>query len=167
MLSTFFDKKFYQNKGKYITQCVFTTVAILMTLLALNVMPNAVVLAAIGATTFIVFSLPHKESSRTRYIVGGYIIGILVGSLCHVFEHNLFPHHYLHSYYDEIFGAIAVGLSMFFMVILNLEHPPAAGIALGMVLYSWSLTAVAVTIFAISILLYLRYLMRDSLIDLI
>jgi CBS-domain-containing membrane protein len=44
-----------------------------------------------------------------------------------------------------VFGAMAVGLAIFVMVITGTAHPPAAGLALGLILNEWSpLTIVVV-----------------------
>lgn len=68
------DQRFYKHKTKYIIQCSLATLALLAVLLSLNVMPNAVVIASIGSTAFVVFIMLHRKSSGLRYIMGGYLL---------------------------------------------------------------------------------------------
>lgn len=163
------DQKFYKNKLKYILQCSLATLAIFATLLSLNILPNDVVIASIGATSFMVFAIPHRDISRERFVVGGYAIGIFFGSLCFYFSTFFLQsdNFFLMQYNDEIFGALAVGLTMFFMVILNFEHPPAAAAALGLVIDEWSLRALLVTVLAIFLILAYRHLFKRYMINLL
>ena len=80
--------------------------------------------------------MPHTKGSGPRFLIGGYVVGILVGCCCYYlsilpfFENIVF----LEEYLDVIFCSVAVGLAIFLMVITNTEHPPATGIALGLIL---------------------------------
>lgn len=168
-LDHFYDKKFHANKGLFISQCGLATLIILSTLLFLNVLTDDVVIAAIGATCFIVFAMPHKENSRARYILGSYLIGITVGGIFY-FLNDVFiasEINHLHSYLPIVLGALAVGFTMFLMLITNLEHPPAAALALGLVVDEWSLRTVGVTLIALISLVIIRRSLKFLLIDLI
>ena len=62
---------------------------------------------------------------------------------------------------------LAVGLTIFFMVALDVEHPPAAGTALAVVINSIKFTnAVAIMISAL-LITQCRYLMRNLLKDIL
>jgi CBS-domain-containing membrane protein len=51
-----------------------------------------------------------------------------------------------------VFGALAVGLAIFVMVITDTEHPPAAGLALGLVLDEYNhMTAVVALVGIVSL----------------
>ena len=130
------DPKFKSNPGRYIGQSVMVMVVLFAILRLLDAGDNAAVIGALGATTFIAFTMPHAHRSRARYILGGYAVGILVGVFCNYLE--IWSHALQHPFFEdssqEVFGAMAVGISIFLMVILNLEHPPAAGVALGLAL---------------------------------
>ena len=55
--------------------------------------------------------------------------------------------------------ALSVGLSIFLMTITNTEHPPAAGVALGFVVNTWSYqTIIFVILYAISLAIVKRLL---------
>lgn len=169
LTTQFYDPRFHSNKKKYILQCMLATVVIFVTLLLLNVLTSAVVIASIGSSACVVFALPHKESSRAKYLIGGYIIGIVVGSLCYFLMQLPFIANFHHGAIlaDEIFGALAIGLTIFGMVVLRAEHPPAAALALGLVLHEWSLMTIAITMIVIIVIAVVRHFLRDHLIDLL
>jgi len=66
-----------------------------------------------------------------------------------------------------IFGGLAIGLAMFGMVITNTEHPPAASLALGLVLGEWHLLTVMVALVEIVMLCILKKLLKPILINLL
>ena len=162
---TFFDAKFKQNKARYTFQCLLATLSVLLVLLLLDAMTNAAVIAALGASSFIVFAIPHAQVSRPRFCIGGYIIGVAAGGLCYWLAHIPWPDVLLpaYAYADVICGALAVGLTVFGMVVTNTEHPPAASIALGLVLGEWSLKTVIVVMVGITVLSLLRLLLKPIL----
>ncbi|MBN2017565.1 MAG: HPP family protein [Candidatus Cloacimonetes bacterium] len=131
-----------QHWKNYLFQSLFATVSVFLILIILK-FSNAIVIASIGATVFIVFAMPNSVSARPRSIIGGHLTGLLVGSLI-----SLIP---FSSFYIEILIlAASVGISMFIMVMIDCEHPPACGTALGIALigFSWEI-AFAVVIFSI------------------
>ena len=60
----------------YLYQSLFAAVVVFIILLILSI-ENAVVIASIGASAFIAFTMPRQNFSRPRYLIGGYIVGIL------------------------------------------------------------------------------------------
>lgn len=164
-----FDTKFQTFKTRYILQCVLTACAVCVVLLILNTMSDTVIVAALGASSFVVFTMPGVQASRPRFLIGGYIVGTLVGCLCHrVATLPFFTQLLLdHGCVRVIFGAVAVGLAMFLMVITDTEHPPAAGLALGFVLNEWDHFTVIVVIVGIISLSAMKLLLRPVLINLL
>jgi CBS-domain-containing membrane protein len=63
--------------------------------------------------------------------------------------------------------AIAVGLSIFLMVITNTEHPPAAGTALGIAAHTWSYQVVLFILLSVISLAVIRALLRSRMKDLV
>lgn len=129
-----FDSRFKDNKKAYIGQCAFAAVYIFGILLLLNIAYDTVVAASIGASTFIAFTMPQAKSSAPRYLVGGYCVGAVCGSAMnylsmYVINSDLAVSPHL---INIIAGALSVGLAMFLMTLLNLEHPPAVALALGL-----------------------------------
>ena len=164
-----FDRRFSQNKLRYLLQCMLATISAMLVLTVLNTMANKVVIASLGASCFIAFCMPHHRASRPRLLIGGYIVGITAGTLCYWLSAVPWPGSlsFLLTYSDVIFGGLAIGLAMFLMVVTNTEHPPAASLALGLVLGEWNLLTVAVALVEIVMLCILKKLLKPVLINLL
>lgn len=169
MAMNFFDGKFSQNKMRYLSQCLLATGSAMMVLMVLNTIANEVVIASLGASCFIAFCMPHHRASSPRLMIGGYIVGICVGTLCCWLSSIVFsnPDSCGYVYCSVIFGGLAVGLAMFLMVITNTEHPPAASLALGFVLSTWQPLTVAVALVEIILLCVLKRLLKPLLMNLL
>ena len=134
----------------------------------LSLVTNALVIASIASTSFLVFTAPHVERSRSRYIVGGYTVSFITGGLCYLLMRQCAESMPLFSlHFDELYGAIAIGLSIFIMVVTDLEHPPASAASLSMVINTWDVWSITVTYIAIFILIISRSLLRKHLINLV
>jgi len=138
-------KRLWKN---YLYQSFLATIVVFIVLLLLN-MENAVVIASIGATAFIVFTMPRNITAAPRRVIGGHLIGLFSGSLCALIPHSsIFP--------SVIVYSLAVGISIFLMVALDAEHPPAGGTALGVAITGFSLN-VMIAVFTSSIVLSLAH----------
>jgi CBS-domain-containing membrane protein len=127
----------------------FLAMAVVSIVLWLLTLENAVVIASIGATAFIVFTMPKNITAQPRRVIGGHIIGLLSGSLC-----SLIPHT---STTATVFVlSLAVGISICLMVALNFEHPPASGTALGIAMTGFS-TEVFIAVLTSSLILALAH----------
>ncbi len=120
---------------------------------------NAIILASIGATAFIVFTIPKYPTAQPRRVIGGHALGLLTGSLV-----TLIPHSGESP--TIMVYALAVGASMFLMVALDMEHPPACATALGVAMAGFS-ARVAIAVFTSAIALSIvQRLLRKYLQDL-
>ena len=151
------DKGFREHKLRYVLQCGLATVSVLVVLLILYGMSNAAVIAALGASSFIAFTMPQAQVSRPRFLIGGYVVGAAAGTLCHYLNAGI-PWQT-----DVIFGALAVGLAIFGMVITDTEHPPAAGLALGLVLGECNYLVLLVVLLGIASLCLIKLLLGPAL----
>lgn len=160
-----FDKEFRSNKTRYILQCILATLSVLIVLLILDAVSNAAVVAALGASSFIVFTMPEAQVSRPRFLIGGYLVGIAAGCLCNYL--SLAPLltrlPIIQEFSYVVFGAISVGLAIFVMVVTNTEHPPAASIALGLVLNECNYVVVAVALIGAISLSVIKAVLRPVL----
>ena len=163
------DRKFKGHKMQYIWQCAIATLGIFITLLVFNAFSNAAIIASLGASTFIAFVLPHRKSSHPRFLIGGYVVGLIAGSLCQIFfSIPIFDAiEIFNSIGYAISGSIAVGLSIFIMSITNTEHPPAAGIALGLTLNQCDLKVIILIIAGICLLSTIKETIKPHLKDLL
>ncbi|MCK5128722.1 MAG: HPP family protein [Clostridiales bacterium] len=159
------DKNFKQNKKQYIIQCAMAAVAISLILVFLSTLFNSAVLAAFGATSFIVFAMPKQKTSNARRLLGGYFVGILVGIGARTLMELVTPAFDI-LWLVSVFGALAVALSILVMTITNTEHPPAAGVALGIALGGYEFIGIAILALSVSILVFLKFILKRWLIDL-
>lgn len=163
-----FDQHFRTHALRYVTQCLLAMLAILIVLAILNAVLNTTIIAALGASTFIAFTMPHKPNSQPRYLIGGYVMGTIAGVFSNFMA--LLPlwagTHFITDYGHIIFGALAVGLAIFLMVVTDTEHPPAAGLALGYVLNECTFLTVVVVILGILCLVGIKTALKSQLIDL-
>ncbi|MBU1862900.1 MAG: HPP family protein [Candidatus Omnitrophica bacterium] len=145
------DEKFKHNKWQYIGQCFLAAVSIFIVLLFLDARSNSAIIASLGASFFIVFTMPETQASSPRFLIGGYCVGIITGCICYYL--SIMPVFaqlpFIQAFSYEIFGACAVGVAIFVMVITDTEHPPAAGVALGFVLNGYNLRTIAVVLIGI------------------
>jgi CBS-domain-containing membrane protein len=114
----------------YLYQSALATIIVFIVLLLLTA-EHVVVIASIGATAFIVFTMPKNITAKPRRVIGGHIIGLLSGSLC-----ALIPHASTISSISVF--SLSVGISICLMVALDFEHPPASGTALGIAITGFS-----------------------------
>ena len=159
------DKKFKDNKAHYILQCLMAMAAVVMILFAMDSMFREVMLASFGATAFLVFAMPHLRTSQERSVLGGYIIGIILGIVFYhvaAYIYEVFQYHRVFT----VMGGVAVGFSLLLMTMTNTEHPPAAGLALGLVLQGYHWMSLAIVFSSVIILMAVKRLLKNWLINL-
>jgi len=147
------DRLRRDNLNRYLLQCTLASVVVLILLLLLDTVTQTVLIAALGASTFIAFAVPRSLQSDPRYMIGGYLVGILVGSSIGTLNASITYSDIVTAHVAMIvFGALATGLAMFVMVITKTEHPPAAALALGLVLNEWDFLTLVVVIAGVIVL---------------
>lgn len=163
------DKKFRKNTLKYIFQCFLATLTIFAVLVFLDVLKETAIITALGASAFIVFTMPTQYSSDPRRLIGGYIVGLIVGFVFFLISQSQIRD--ILAFSDTvtlvIFGAIAIGFAIFIMAVTNTEHAPAAGIALGLVINRWDYLTIIFIVIAIIWLASIRLILKGYLMDLI
>lgn len=104
------------------TAGAFLAIASLMMLLdwlSLPINDSLLILASMGASTFLLFAVPHSPMAQPWPLVGGHLIAALIGVLC------------AKLVLSPLWAtALAVGLSVFTMHWLHCLHPPAAATAM-------------------------------------
>lgn len=162
------DRAFLKKPQHYITQSLLAAVVVAIILYFVEVLTHAAIVAALGASTFIVFAMPHSITARPRKLIGGHIVGVVSGAFCYFVILNFLLGDLAASleWINWCVSALAVGLSIFLMTITNTEHPPASATALGIVAHEWSVqTAIFILICAISLAI-IRRIFRNYLRDL-
>jgi len=154
-LETIIEGKFKKFWKYYILQSSLAASVLLILILLLG-KDRMVVISSMGATAFIVFAMPKTASAQTRNVVGGHLVGLASGTIFYFTG----LHHFIE--YPH-----AVGIAICIMVALDVEHPPAAGTALAVVINEVS-PDVFVTIMASALVLsQCRYYLRNHLKDLV
>ncbi len=153
---------------RYALQCSLATAVVLILLVALDAVTQTVLIAALSASSFIAFAVPRSLVSSPRCIIGGYLVGISVGVLMSTLNRAFdFPDVVLTHVSLIVFAALATGLAMFLMVVTRTEHPPAAALALGLVLNEWSPLTLLVVISGVVGLSICKRLVLPILMDLL
>ena len=152
---TTIKSKFKRLWKFYILQSFLATFSIFIIILVLGEQ-KLVTVSAIGATAFIVFAMPKSVSAKRSHVIGGHLVGMACGA---IFYFTALP------YFIEY--PLAVGFAMLVMVALDLEHPPAAGTALAVVINEVSFDAFIVIMLSAVILSQCRYYLRGYLKDLV
>ncbi len=93
----------------------------------------------------------------------GIAIGCLMGALNNMVQ--VADPTYAHAVMI-VFGALAISATMFVMVVTRTEHPPAAAMALGLVLNEWDLLTIVVVLAGALFLSVCKQLVLPMLMDL-
>ena len=162
------DEHFRRDDLKrYALQCGLAGLVVLILLLVLDAVTQTVLIASLGASAFIAFAVPRSPHSGPRNMIGGYVVGIFAGIVMSA------SHDYLQAAggWDHaamvLFGALAISLAMFVMVVTRTEHPPAASLALGLVLNDWSFVTLLVVLGGVIILSIAKRIVLPMLLDLV
>lgn len=164
-----YDRHFRRASFKrYALQCGLAGLVVLTLLLVLDAVTQTVLIAALGASAFIAFAVPRSLHSGPRHMIGGYAIGMAAGCLMAALESAISVQGAGAAHaVMVVFGAMAISLAMFTMVVTRTEHPPAAALALGLVLNEWDLLTLAVVMSGIVALSLIKRLVLPMLLDLI
>jgi len=140
-------EEFKLHWKNYVFQSLFATFAVFLVFWALT-LRNAVVVASLGSTAFVIFAMPNQITAKVRNVIGGYTVSLLSGFLCSLIPVSAF-------FPQALVYASAVGLSIFLMVVTDTEHPAASGLALAVAIqgFSWNVTlTVIVSVAAFSLI---------------
>jgi len=163
----FLDEKFRNNKKRYIAQAILGGLAVGVALTFFDVVRQPVIIASLGASCFIAFTMPHRGDSSPRYLIGSYFIGIIVGCLIHCATVLPIDHYLTQKILHVIAGGTAVALAMFLMTITNTEHAPATSIALGLVINDWTFQTVALVMLGIVLISGIQRVLKPWMMDLL
>ncbi len=149
------DPNFPPYWKQYIIQSSFAALTVFIITLILS--DNPVIIASIGSTAFIVFAMPNNISAEPKRIIGGHFLGS-----CFV----VFPFMNI-LFFKAIWFSLSVGITILRMVVLDVEHPPAAGTALGMTLIAYSATSATAILISVLFLAIIGHITKPFLKDLV
>ncbi|OGO94481.1 MAG: hypothetical protein A3F41_05835 [Coxiella sp. RIFCSPHIGHO2_12_FULL_44_14] len=163
----------------FFLQGLSATVFMWLVLIGLDRVLNSQILWAVGASTlassaFIVFVTPKAVVAAPYKIIVSYLIALLCAVMVRLATSSLCTAFSLCTvggvpgvHVFEVAAAISLGISILLMVLLRSEHPPAAGLAVVMVLEIHNAEALAVILVSAVILAAIRLVFRNRLINLI
>jgi CBS-domain-containing membrane protein len=163
------DPKFRRSYGQYLFQAVLATTAMAVILLFVDSLSSAAIAAGLGSSVVGIFINPTGATARLRAVVGGHTMALLLGS---VFSFILFAGSIEtfvadHSQFHVVMMALSVGLLILVMAITDTEHPPAAGIAIGMASREWTPEVFGAILGALVLLGVIKLVLRRHLRDLL
>lgn len=152
--------------GAHLLQSLLAGGFIFFAFLAVEAFHNRMAVASLGASAFIAFAFPHTQSSRARFLIGGYCVGAASGLACYFLIRWLdkaafFP---FDAYVPGC--AVAVFLSMLLMTSLNLEHPPSAALSIAVATAEYPVRLGLAAVVCVVALAGLRRLLRKWLYNL-
>ena len=158
------DDKFRREPGHFLLQSLMAFAVIAAIILAMGALTNGALVAALGASAFIVFAMPAHKTATPRNLIGGHVLCMAIGLLCSIplrlglLEHSTLTH--------GLLGAAAASIALFGMVATDTEHPPAAGNALAFVVTPVGWPQALFTLGTVLLLSFVRWLLRSWLRDL-
>lgn len=132
---------------------------------------SAIGATSIGASAFLAFVAHDTAMARARRMIWGYVFGLVIGTIC-----STILSIYLHC--DDfqcastadgalLFAAVAAFLTMLAMTFFSCEHPPAVGLAIGLVLWDWHWPVLVVVLGAVFVIAIVKQLLRPWLLNLL
>jgi len=163
------DPKFQRNYRQYIFQALLATAAMAAMLLFVDSLSTAAIAAGLGSSVVGIFINPTGATARLRAVVGGQTMALLLGS---VFSFILFAGSIEtftadHSQFHALMMAVSVGLLILVMAVTDTEHPPAAGIVIGMSSREWTPEVFGAILGAVVLLGVIKLVLRRHLRDLL
>jgi CBS domain-containing membrane protein len=159
-----------------IWQPLLGVIFICVALFVLNHFATSTILWAVGAgslssSVFICMTKPKSYVAKAHRIVGGYLVGMISGeSMRFAFlQYYKMTGNFIGAPHYHVMGmmaAIAVGLAIVLMVLLHVEHPPAAGIALVLVIDVHDYRVLAIIFVAACVLAVIKRLLYCRLVEL-
>jgi CBS-domain-containing membrane protein len=138
----------------------------------LRIVSDSILLSTLGggalaSTAFIVLISPRCSTARFSHVIGSYVVAMLSGMLLHfVLTMFILPDwpQFQHVLFSGA-AAFSVVLTMLGMVFFRVSHPPAMGLAYGVVIDEWLGISFLVIISSVLAICLIRKLFKQYLID--
>lgn len=158
---------------QYTKQCAVASLLMLLVLVVFRLFTLSDVLSFVGLTTlassiFILFALPDSRGAQPVVVLLSYLVALGVNLLLYmIFYYGAAQSSFISA---EVFGyigaAIAMGVSMFLLGILRLEHPPALGLSVGLFFEQWSLWSLLAIVGSIVLVVAVKMRLDKKLVPL-
>ena len=163
------DQYIHSKWAHYVTQCSLASLSLVLILIVGDTLLKAAIVVGVASSAFTIFVIPESVAATPRKVIGGHLVAALIGAgISYILKTPGLEIYVLETRYIlEISAAISVGIGIFFMVVTNTEHPPAAGTSLGLVIYGFDWTSVVFIISSAILLSLVRILLRPRMINLL
>ena len=163
------DQYIHSKWAHYVTQCGLASLSLVLILIVGDTLLKAAIVVGVASSAFTIFVIPESVAATPRKVIGGHLVAALIGAgISFLLQTPGLEIYVLETRYIlEISAAISVGIGIFFMVVTNTEHPPAAGTSLGLVIYGFDWTSVVFIISSAILLSLVRILLRPRMINLL
>lgn len=164
------------KKYCYVLQPLLLVLFIFGILMLFYLHARSAILSAVGAgslasSAYIVFGKPSNLTARFSHILTSYVVAICVGVFFRfVVEMQLLSHlHFFNEYryyLDSVIAAVAVVFTLLITLKLHMDHPPAAGVTLVLVLDVQDYQTLIIILFSVIMLSFLSFALRRWMCDL-
>ncbi len=113
-----------------------------------QILGSPILLAAFASSVFIVFGHPESKMASIKAVVGGQMVGAITGYGVSLVIPGFTP----------LSAGIAVAAATLFMILLGVQHPPAAGTSMSFVYNAGGLSSGSNFWMAIVVILSLSFL---------
>jgi CBS-domain-containing membrane protein len=163
------DPKFRRYYRQYLFQALLATGAMACILLFVDSLSTAAIAAGLGSSVVGIFINPSGATARLRAVVGGHTMALLLGSAFSVilFAGPIESFIEAHSQFQTLSMAFSVGLLILVMAVTDTEHPPAAGIVIGMSSRDWAPEVFGAILGALVLLAVIKLFLRQHIRDLL
>ncbi len=164
-----FDKNLKLRFKNYLFQCALAILSLIIMLMVQSAFFSQAIAVSVASTAFTIFVFPDSIASTPRRVIGGQLVAILAGTIFFAILHipALQATTVNAALITNVFAALAVGLGILLMVATNTEHPPAAGVALGVVIDPWQWSAIAFVLIGALALSVIRAILKPKMINLL
>jgi len=168
-LPNILDQYIHSKWAHYIAQCSLASLSLILILIIGDTILRAAIVVGVASSAFTVFVIPDSVAATPRKVIGGHVVAGMVGALISYALQlpGLDIYASQTNYIVDIAAATSVGIGIFFMVVTNTEHPPAAGTSLGLVIYGFDWTSVVFILGSALLLSAVRIVLRPRMINLL
>jgi CBS-domain-containing membrane protein len=163
-----------KDYGKIFFQCGLVCIMIFILLFSIAMSTNLGVLSVVGASslvasTVIVLIFPSSIIASSRDILLGYLLATIMGIICFSLANEVgnYFHVLFRGEFRIVFAVLAVGVTIFVMIMLRIVHPPALGFAVGLVLDPWNFSILFILITYTLLLCLVKRLLHHQIYDLL
>ena len=163
------DQYIHSKWAHYISQCGLASLSLILILIIGDTLLRAAIVVGVASSAFTIFVIPESVAATPRKVIGGHLVAGLIGAgVSYILQ---IPGLEIYAsetrYIVDIAAALSVGIGIFFMVVTNTEHPPAAGTSLGLVIYGFDWASVVFIISSAILLSLVRIVLRPRMINLL